>query len=246
MPKQRLDNLLLATGLAENKHKALAMIMAGEVTVNGQTITKAGSLVAEGSRVEIARKPPFVSRGGIKLAHALDKFNLNVSSLTVIDVGASTGGFTDCLLQHGARQVYAIDVGYGQIDYKLRQDPRVMVMDKTNAHYPFSLPEQADIAVIDVSFISVIKVIPNVNEHLKPSGHIIVLLKPQFEAEKQEVGEGGIIKDPIIHARVIGRFILWAIDHGFRLRGLVASPITGTEGNQEFLLLLKPIVNKEK
>ena len=129
-------------------------------------------------------------------------------------------------------------MGYGQLDYKLRQDSRVVVRDRTNVHYPFELPEEADLATIDVSFISVTKVLPNVVEHLKPSGHIIVLLKPQFEAEKHEVGKGGIIKDPLVHARVIGRFILWAIDHGFRLRGLVASPITGADGNQEFLLLL--------
>ena len=214
--------------------------MAGEVTVNGEAVTKAGSLVAEDCKVEIARKPPFVSRGGIKLSHALDEFKLDVTSLTAMDVGASTGGFTDCLLQRGARQVYAIDVGYGQLDYKLRQDPRVMVRDRTNVHYPFALTEKVDLATIDVSFISVTKVIPNVVEHLKPSGYIIVLLKPQFEAEKKEVGKGGIIKDSLVHARVIGRFILWVVDHGLRLQGLVASPITGADGNQEFLLWLTP------
>jgi 23S rRNA (cytidine1920-2'-O)/16S rRNA (cytidine1409-2'-O)-methyltransferase len=236
MPKQRLDSLLVAKGLLENK--AHALIMAGEVTVNGKVITKAGSLVAEDSAIEIALKPPYVSRGGIKLAHALDEFKLNVTSLIAMDIGASTGGFTDCLLQRGAGHVYALDVGYGQLDYKLRQDPRVTVMDKANAHYSFSLPEKTDLATVDVSFISVTKVIPNTVEHLKPSGYLIVLLKPQFEAEKQEVGKGGIIKDPLIHARVLARFILWAIDHNFRLRGLVASPITGADGNQEFLLLL--------
>jgi 23S rRNA (cytidine1920-2'-O)/16S rRNA (cytidine1409-2'-O)-methyltransferase len=238
MPKQRLDNLLVATGLAENKNKALALIMSGELTVNGKTMTKPGSLVDEGVSIKVSQKPPYVSRGGIKLAHALDEFKLDVTSLIAIDVGASTGGFTDCLLQRGVRLVYAIDVGYGQLNYKLRQDSRVVVMEKTNVHYPFPLPEKADLATIDLSFISVTKVIPNLMEHVKQSGRIIVLLKPQFEAKKKEVGKGGIIKDPLVHARVLGRFIAWAIDYGFRLRGLVASPITGAEGNQEFLLLL--------
>lgn len=241
MSKQRLDNLLVEKGLAENKSKAHALIMAGEVTVSGKLITKAGSLVAEDSAVEIARKPSFVSRGGIKLAHALNEFKLDVTSLIAMDIGASTGGFTDCLLQRGAGKVYAIDVGYGQIAYKLRQDPRVVVRDKTNVHHPFSLPEKADLATVDVSFISVTKVIPNIVENLHPSGYIIVLLKPQFEAEKSEVGKGGIIKDPMVHAKVIGRFIIWAIDHSLRLRGLVASLITGADGNQEFLLLLMPV-----
>jgi len=238
MPKRRLDDLLLSKGLAENKSKARALIMAGEVTVGGRVVAKAGNLVDVNAAIEIAHKPPYVSRGGIKLAYALDEFKLDVTSLVAMDVGASTGGFTDCLLQRGARRVYAIDVGYGQIDYKIRQDPRVVVMGKTNVHYSFTLPEKADLATMDLSFISVTKVIPNVIEHLKPSGYIVLLLKPQFEAEKQEVGKGGIIKDPLVHARVLGRFILWAIDHGLRLKGLVASPITGAEGNQEFLLLL--------
>ena len=240
MPKQRLDNLLVLRGLAVNKSKAHALIMAGEVTVSGKVITKAGSLVAEDAAIEIARKPPYVSRGGIKLAHALDEFKLDVISLIAMDIGASTGGFTDCLLQHGAGKVCAIDVGYGQLDYKLRKDHRVVVRDKTNVHHPFTLPEKADLATVDVSFISVTKVIPNIVENLKPSGYIIVLLKPQFEAEKSEVGKGGIIKDPLVHAKVIGRFIVWIIDYGLRLHGLVASPITGADGNQEFLLLLTP------
>ncbi len=240
MPKQRLDSLLVTTGLVANKSQARALIMAGEVKVNGKAVTKAGSMVAGDAAIELAQKPPYVSRGGIKLAHALDEFQLDVTSWIALDIGASTGGFTDCLLQRGAQRVYAIDVSYGQLDYRLRQDPRVVVRDRTNVHHPFPLPEQADLTTIDVSFISVTKVIPNVIEHLKPPGHIIVLLKPQFEAEKQEVGKGGIIKDPLVHARVIGRFLIWAIDRGFRLRGLVASPITGADGNQEFLIWLVP------
>jgi len=214
--------------------------MAGEITVAGKVISKPGSLVDENASLEVAVKLPYVSRGGIKLAHALDEFRLDVTSLTALDVGASTGGFTDCLLQRGARRVYAIDVGYGQLDYKLRQDLRVVVMERINAHYPFRLPEKVNMATMDLSFISVTKVIPNIIGHLITPGYIIVLLKPQFEAERQEVGKGGIVKDPQVHARVLGRFIVWAVDHGLRLGGLVASPILGAEGNKEFLILLTP------
>jgi 23S rRNA (cytidine1920-2'-O)/16S rRNA (cytidine1409-2'-O)-methyltransferase len=238
MPKQRLDNIIVESGLAENKSKAQALIMAGAVKVNGKVLIKAGSQVEANSIIEIVRKSNYVSRGGIKLAHALDTFNFNVTDLIALDVGASTGGFTDCLLQRGASKVYAVDVGYGQLDYKLRQDARVVVMDRTNVHYPFLLTEKADIVTVDVSFISVTKVIPNVAEHLRPTGHIIILLKPQFEAQKKEVGKGGIIRDPMIHASVLGQFTIWAIDHEFRLKSLVASSITGADGNQEFLLLL--------
>jgi 23S rRNA (cytidine1920-2'-O)/16S rRNA (cytidine1409-2'-O)-methyltransferase len=240
MPKQRLDTLLVTRKLADNKSKAQALVMAGAVIVNGKKASKAGNLVDEETIIEISQKPLYVSRGGVKLAHALDEFKLDITGLTAIDVGASTGGFTDCLLQRGALRVYAIDVGYGQIDYKLRQDTRVVIMDKTNAHHAFSLPEKADIATIDVSFISATKVIPNVIEHLKSPAQLIILLKPQFEAEKKEVGKGGIVKDPMVHARVIGRFILWAVNHHLRLRNLISSPITGADGNQEFLLLLEP------
>ncbi|MBM4453755.1 MAG: TlyA family RNA methyltransferase, partial [Chloroflexi bacterium] len=240
MPKQRLDSLLVARELAENKSKARALIMAGEVTVDGKPVTKAGSMIDESATIELAEKLPYVSRGGVKLAHALDEFKLDVAGLTALDVGASTGGFTDCLLQRGASKVYALDVGYGQLDYKLRQDQRVVVLERVNAHYPFDLPEKANLATIDVSFISVTKVIPNVLPHLAPPGYIIILFKPQFEAEKEEVGKGGIIKDPEVHSRVLGRFIVWATEQELRLRNLIASPILGAEGNKEFLTLLTP------
>jgi 23S rRNA (cytidine1920-2'-O)/16S rRNA (cytidine1409-2'-O)-methyltransferase len=240
VPKQRLDNLLVSRELAENERQAQAIIMAGKVTVSGKVITKPGTQVDEHASLELAEKLPYVSRGGFKLAHALDEFKLDVTSLTAADVGASTGGFTDCLLQRGAKRVYAIDVGYGQLDYKLRQDPRVVVMERVNAHYPFSLPEKMNIATIDLSFISVTKVITNVIEHLALPGYMIILLKPQFEAERKEVPKGGIIKDSQVHARVLGRFIVWATDHDLRLRGLVASPILGAEGNKEFLVFLTP------
>jgi 23S rRNA (cytidine1920-2'-O)/16S rRNA (cytidine1409-2'-O)-methyltransferase len=238
--KKRLDNLLVTRELAENVAGAQALIMAGEVSVTGKVVTKAGTMVDENSDIKLAERLPYVSRGGLKLAHALDEFKIDVSSMTAIDVGASTGGFTDCLLQRGAERVYAIDVGYGQLDYKLRQDPRVVVMEKINARLPFSLPEKVNIATIDLSFISVTQVIPNVVVNLAPPGHIVILFKPQFEAKRAEVGKGGIIKDPQIHALILGRFIAWITEHDLRLRGLVASPILGAEGNKEFLIYLVP------
>jgi 23S rRNA (cytidine1920-2'-O)/16S rRNA (cytidine1409-2'-O)-methyltransferase len=238
MPKKRLDNLLVTKGLAENVARAQALIMAGEVTVSGKVVTKPGTPVDGDSELKLAGKLPYVSRGGLKLAHALDEFKIDVNSMTAMDVGASTGGFTDCLLQRGAERVYAIDVGYGQLDYKLRQDPRVVTMERVNARYPFSLPEKVDIAAIDLSFISVTQVIPNIVIHLGEPGHIIILFKPQFEAKRREVGKGGIIKDPQIHALVLGRFIAWITEHDLRLHGLVASSILGAEGNKEFLIYL--------
>jgi 23S rRNA (cytidine1920-2'-O)/16S rRNA (cytidine1409-2'-O)-methyltransferase len=237
--KRRIDSLLVEKGLAESRAKAQALVMAGEVAVGGKTVIKAGTLVSEEAEITVLRPPPFVSRGGIKLDHALDRFKLDISSKVAADIGASTGGFTDCLLQRGAGRVYAVDVGYGQLDYRLRQDKRVVVMERVNARYPISLPEKVDLATIDLSFISVEKVILSVVQLLKDGGYLLVLLKPQFEARRSEVGKGGIIKKPLVHARVLGRFIAWAVGHGFRLGGLVASPITGAEGNMEFFLLLR-------
>jgi 23S rRNA (cytidine1920-2'-O)/16S rRNA (cytidine1409-2'-O)-methyltransferase len=235
----RLDSLLVARGLVESRAKAQALIMAGEVLVKGNTTTKAGMLLDEGVEVTVVKPPPFASRGGIKLDYALTEFGLKVSGGVVADIGASTGGFTDCLLKRGARRVYAVDVGYGQLDYRLRQDGRVMVMDRVNARYPLSLPEMVDLATIDVSFISVEKVIPSVAGVLKDGGYLLVLLKPQFEAKRHEVGKGGVIREPQVQARVLGRFITWAGEHGFRLGGLVTSPILGASGNREFFILLR-------
>jgi len=237
--KRRIDSLLVDRGLVESRAKAQALIMAGKVAVEGKTIIKPGTLVAEEVAIAIVEPPLFVSRGGIKLDYALDRFQLDVSSKVVADIGASTGGFTDCLLKRGASRVYAVDVGYGQLDYRLRQDPRVVVMERVNARYPISLPETVDLATIDLSFISVEKVIPSVAQLLKDGGYLLVLLKPQFEAKRNEVGKGGVVKQPIVHARVLGRFIAWMIDHGFRLGGLVASPILGASGNKEFFVLLR-------
>jgi len=223
----------------ENQAKAQAMIMAGEVEVDGKAVSKSGTLVAKEAVIVIAEPPPFVGRGGLKLDYALDQFGLDVSSRVAVDIGASTGGFTDCLLKRGASRVYAVDVGYGQLDYRLRQDPRVVVMERVNARYPIDLPEKVDLANIDVSFISVEKVIPSVTRLVKEDGNLLVLIKPQFEARREEVGRGGIIKQPTLHARILGRFITWAIKNKFRLRRLVASPILGASGNREFFVMLR-------
>ena len=223
----------------ESRAKAQALIMAGEVMVEGKAVIKPGTLVNEEAVITILEPPPFVSRGGLKLEHALDQFQLDVSAKVVADVGASTGGFTDCLLKHGASRVYAIDVGYGQLDYRLRQDSRVVVMDRVNARYPIPVPQKVDLATMDLSFISVEKVIPSVAGLVKDNGYLLVLIKPQFEARRGEVGKGGVIKQPLVHARVLGRFIAWAIEHRIRLKGLVASPIPGASGNKEFFVLLR-------
>jgi len=237
--KRRIDTLLAARGLAESRAKSQALIMAGEVSINGRVVTKPGTLVDEEAVIGIAEPPLFVSRGGIKLDYALDQFRLDVAGKVVADIGASTGGFTDCLIKHGASRVYAIDVGYGQLDYRLRQDPRVVVMERVNARYPISLPEKVDLATIDLSFISVTKVIPSVVQLLKEGGYLVVLAKPQFESRKGEVGKGGVIRDPQLHAAILGRVIVWAVDNGLRQSGLIESPILGAEGNKEFFVLLK-------
>lgn len=241
MAKRRIDSLLVERGLVESRAKAQALIMAGEVVVVGKPNIKPGTLVNEEAAITILEPPPFVSRGGIKLDYALQQFQLDVTDKVVADIGASTGGFTDCLLQQGASRVYAIDVGYGQLDYRLRQDPRVVVMERVNARYPITLPEKVELATIDLSFISVEKVIPSVVKLLKSSGYLLVLFKPQFEARRGEVGKGGVIKQPIVHARVLGRFIAWITKYGYRLGGLVASPILGASGNKEIFVLLRLI-----
>lgn len=237
--KRRIDSLLVTRGLVESRQKARALIMAGEVIADDKVIAKPGTLIPEEAAIRVREKPPYVSRGGLKLAYALDQFHLNVTSMVAVDVGASTGGFTDCLLQRGARRVYAIDVGYGQLDYRLRTDPRVVVMERVNARYPFSLPEKVDLATMDLSFISVEKVVTNVAGLVKEEGDLIILIKPQFEARREEVGKGGVVKSPSIHARVLGRFVWWAIEHDFRLGGLVPSPVLGAAGNREFFVLLR-------
>lgn len=230
---------MVEKGLVASRAKAQALIMAGEVAVAGKPVVKAGTLVNAEETITVREPPPFVGRGGIKLEYALDQFQIDVANSVVADIGASTGGFTDCLLQRGTSRVYAVDVGYGQLDYRLRRDARVVVMDRVNARYPLTLSEKIDMATIDVAFISVKKVIPSVAGLLKKGGHLLVLIKPQFEAKREEVGKGGVIKDPLVHARVLGRFIAWLGEQDFRLKGLVASPVLGASGNKEFFVLLK-------
>ena len=238
MAKVRLDQLLVQRNLVESRERAQRLIMAGEVLVNDRVADKPGMPIAADAAVRIKEPLPYVSRGGLKLAAALDQFPIPVAQVVCADVGASTGGFTDCLLKHGARLVYAVDVGKGQLDWGLRHDARVVVMENVNARYPLNIPQRVDMATIDVSFISVEKVIPSAVNILQKSGYLIVLLKPQFEAQKHEVGRGGVITQPEIRARVLGRFLTWARDKGFYLKGLVSSPIEGASGNREYFVLL--------
>ena len=219
----------MVRGLVESREKARVMVMEGAVVADSRIIVKPSTLVDEDAEVKILESPQFVSRGGLKLDYALEQFQVYVNGLVAVDVGASTGGFTDCLLKRGARKVYAVDVGYGQLDYKLRQNPRVVVMERVNARYALTLPEPVDLATVDVSFISLEKVVPTIDKLVKAKGQLIVLVKPQFEAGKGQVSKGGLVKDPLVHASVLGRFICWAFDLGFRLGGLAASPILGAE-----------------
>ena len=238
-PKKRADLLLMAKGLAESREQAQTLIMEGLVFSPSGRVSKPSSPLLESTALEVRGRLPYVSRGGVKLAHALNTFDVSTQGLVALDVGASTGGFTDCLLQRGARRIHALDVGHGQLDYRLRGDSRVTVMEKCNARYPFQLPERVDLVTVDVSFISVSLVLPPALEHLKDRCYLAVLVKPQFEARKAEVGRGGVIKDPQVHARVLGRTIAWAVGYGLRLRNLCASPILGYAGNREFFLLLQ-------
>ena len=237
-PRERLDTVLVERGLVESRQQARAVLLAGEVRVNGEPVTKPGALVAPTARVDLLKPPAYVSRGGEKLAHALTEFGIDVHGWTCVDNGASTGGFTDCLLQKGARRVYAVDVGYGQLDYRLRQDDRVLVMERTNARDLPPLPEACDLATVDVAFIGVEKVIPAVARSLRPGGQLVVLVKPQFQGRREEVGKRGVVSDPQVHAAVLGRVIAWAVEQRLRLLGLTTSPLLGPAGNREFFVHL--------
>ena len=241
--KQRLDIELYQRGLAPSREKARGMIMAGEVLVNGEMKDKPGLRITNEDVLTVKSKPQFVSRGGEKLAGALEDFAFDVSGLICADVGASTGGFTDCLLQNNASKIYAIDVGYGQLDFRLRQDARVVVMERTNARYVEELGEPIDLAVIDASFISLRLLLPPVKNWLKPTGSVIALIKPQFEAGKSDVGKGGVIRDSDIHSRVIQEISAFAEDTGFYIQGLILSPLKGPAGNIEFLIYLTKVQN---
>ena len=232
--KKRLDVLLVRRGLAESREKAQTSILAGDVLVNGELNIRQASSVPEDAVVELVRPPQFVGRGGQKLEHALETFEIDVNGLIALDVGASTGGFTDCLLQRGAKRVYAVDVGYGQLADALRKDSRVVSMERTNIRMLDELPEQPDVAVVDVSFIGLDKALPPVLTLLKPMAGIVALIKPQFQAKRSEVKKGGVVKDPLVHASVIGRVIAWAAGQDLRLAGITTSPLRGPAGNKEF------------
>lgn len=233
--RERLDKLLVERGLVESRERGQALILAGEVLVNGQRVDKPGKRVPVDAKIEVRSRLPYVSRGGFKLAAMLDHLGLDVRGWTCMDVGASTGGFTDVLLQRGARRVYAIDVGYGQLAWKLRQDPRVVVMERTNIRHVHALPEPMDLATVDVSFIGLRLVLPNVIRLVKDEGWIIALIKPQFEAGPDRVGKGGIVRDPEVHRDVLKAVLGFAREQGLGLQALIVSPILGAEGNVEFL-----------
>ena len=239
MPKLRADQMLVDRGLAESRAKAQALILAGLAFTGERKIEKAGQTLPEDAPREVrGREHPWVSRGGIKLAHALDFFGWDVAGAVALDVGSSTGGFTDVLLQRGAAKVFAVDVGTNQLAWKLRQDPRVVVHEQTNARYLTDevVTEPVDLIVCDASFISLAKVLDRALDFAKPGGRLIALVKPQFEAERGEIGKGGVVRDPAVHERVCAAAKDWVASRGWTVEGLVESPITGPEGNVEFLL----------
>lgn len=242
IPKQRLDKLMLERDLVPSIERAQALIMAGHVVVGDHTVDKAGHQVAIDADIRLrGENLPYVSRGGLKLRKALDEFGIDVAGLVAVDVGSSTGGFTDCLLQAGAVKVFAIDVGYGQLAWKLQQDPRVVSMERTNIRKvtPEQLDDLPELAVIDASFIALAKVLPATVALLPPGGRIIALIKPQFEVGKGEVGKGGVVRDPVAHEKVIEDVRNTSSDLGLTVSGLCESPITGADGNREFLILLQ-------
>ena len=236
--KKRLDVLLTEQMYADTRSKAQAIIMAGQVYVNGQKADKPGTAYEENVQIEVRGVTcPYVSRGGLKLEKALRDFGVKPDGFVCSDSGASTGGFTDCLLQQGAKKVFAIDVGYGQLDWKIRSDERVVVMERTNIRYvtPEDLGEPLDLSVIDVSFISLKIVLPAIKALLKPTGQVLCLIKPQFEAGKEKVGKKGVVREPEIHKEVLDSFVQSVTDLGFTILGLTFSPVKGPEGNIEFL-----------
>ena len=236
--RQRADLLLTQRGLAESREQAQTLIMEGLVFSPAGRVLKASSPLAGDTPLEVRGRLPYVGRGGVKLAHALDTFGIDPIGMTALDVGASTGGFTDCLLQRGAEKLYAVDVGHGQLHQRLREDPRVVCIERLNARYPFDLPEAIDLVVIDVSFISLQMVILPAAAHLKPGQPIIALVKPQFESRRGEVGRNGVIRDPKIHTRVQQEIAAWSREQGFAVAGQCPSPIQGDAGNREFFIML--------
>jgi 23S rRNA (cytidine1920-2'-O)/16S rRNA (cytidine1409-2'-O)-methyltransferase len=238
--KIRADLLLVHSGLATSRHEAQALILAGEVFSSKGRVEKAGQLLAEGEILEVRQRCPFVGRGGLKLDHALKEFGIDASGLICLDVGASTGGFTDCLLQRGAKRVYAVDVGYGQIHDKIRHDPRVVLIERTNFRYIDAslVPEPVDLAVIDVSFISLTKILPKALEFLGDGGKIIALIKPQFELSPKEAGKG-VVRSEALREKAVAKIESAGAELGLKAAGRVWSPIEGAKGNRECLLLFK-------
>ena len=238
--KRRVDQVLVERGLVESREKAQALVLAGDVLVEGRRIAKAGTAIEPESAIEILARPRYVSRGGQKLQAALDHFGVSVDGRICVDVGASTGGFTDCLLQYGALRVYAVDVGNGQLDWKLRNDPRVIVRERLNARNlrPEDIGEPVTLAVCDVSFISVTQILPAIRGVLADTGEMVILVKPQFEVGRGRVGKGGIVRDPELHREVCQRVSAAVVELGFET-ALIDSPILGAEGNKEFLLYAK-------
>jgi 23S rRNA (cytidine1920-2'-O)/16S rRNA (cytidine1409-2'-O)-methyltransferase len=237
--KIRVDQMLVERGLAESRAKAQALILAGLVFSGERKVEKAGQALAADAPLEVrGREHPWVSRGGIKLAHALDHFGWDVAGAVALDVGSSTGGFTDVLLQRGAAKVYAVDVGTNQLAWKLRSDPRVVVRERTNARYLTLdiVPEPVDILVCDASFIALSKVLDAAVGLVRPGGRMVALVKPQFEAERHEIGKGGVVRDAAVHERVTAAAAAWIEGRGWTVEGIAESPITGPEGNREFLL----------
>jgi 23S rRNA (cytidine1920-2'-O)/16S rRNA (cytidine1409-2'-O)-methyltransferase len=248
--KERLDKILVDRKMADSRERARALIMAGQVVVNDHAAAKAGQLVSVDAEIRLKGDVlPYVSRGGLKLEKALNMFAIDVTNLTALDAGASTGGFTDCLLQRGARKVFAVDVGYGQLAWKLRGDERVVNMEKTNIRYldPGQLDEVPDIAVIDVSFISLDKVLAPVSRLVRDGGRIVALIKPQFEVGRGEVGKGGVVRDRDKHQQVVDTVHHLAESLGLTVQGVIESPILGPKGNREFLIsLVKPALNEKE
>lgn len=242
MPKQRLDVLLTSLGLADSREQAQRLILAGEVLVNQHPITKCGTKVDDSLPITVKNKPRYVSRGGLKLEGALAAFPVNPEGKICLDIGSSTGGFTDCLLQHGALRVHAVDVGTNQLVWKLRNDPRVIVKEQFNARYmtPDDLGEKAEIIVSDVSFISLTKILPAAFDCMEAGGDALVLIKPQFELQPQDIGSGGIVRDPALHQKAIEKIRVFVTEELKReWKGVADSPITGMEGNHEFLAWLR-------
>lgn len=240
--KERIDKLLVEHGLVQSRERAKALIMAGKVLVNGQRVDKAGTLIARESRLELKEKDhPYVSRGGLKLEHALEHFKVRVADRSCLDVGASTGGFTHCLLLRGARRVYAVDVGYGQLDWSLRNDPRVVCLEKTNIRFlsPYRIADPISLAVCDAAFISLKTILAPMAALVEPRGELLSLVKPQFEVGPALVGKGGVVRDPRLHAAVLEDISVLAQDMGLEVRGTVESPILGPKGNKEFFIYLK-------